>query len=143
MDIEGVGSLICGLAPDLAVLVVGRVVQGVGAAAASPASLGLLLHVVPPERRSVATARWAGMGALGIGLGPVIGGIFTEALSWRWAFLVNVPLVALTWLLGPSVLTETDRVPRPRSRIPGSCRQGRGGSATVKRRGSRPASGRT
>jgi len=111
LGVFALGSLACGLAPDLAFLTAGRVVQGAGAAAASPASLGLLLHAVPPGRRAVASARWAGMGALGIGLGPIIGGLFTEALSWRWAFLVNVPFIAVAWLSGPAVLPESGRHP--------------------------------
>ncbi len=111
LGVFALGSLACGLAPDLGFLVAGRVVQGVGAAAASPASLGLLLQAVPPGRRAVASARWAGMGALGIGLGPIVGGLFTEAVSWRWAFLVNVPFIAVAWLSGPAVLPESGRHP--------------------------------
>lgn len=103
------GSVICGLAPTFPLLVVGRVVQGVGAATASPASLGLLLAAAGPKRRAVYTARWGGMGALGIGLGPVLGGLITTGSSWRWAFLVNVPLVAVAVVVGPRLLTETPR----------------------------------
>lgn len=105
------GSLVCGAAPSLPVLLFGRVLQGAGAAAAQPASLGLLLAVTPVPRRSVYTARWGAAGAVGIALWPVIGGAITELISWRWAFLINVPLVALAAGLTPRALPETDRHP--------------------------------
>jgi NTE family protein len=106
-----VGSAGCAAAPSVAALVAGRVLQGVGAAAASPASLGLLLHSTPAGRRAVASARWAGMGAAGIGLGPLLGGVLTEWSSWRLAFLVNVPLVFAALVVGRRILPETDRHP--------------------------------
>jgi EmrB/QacA subfamily drug resistance transporter len=105
------GSLICALAPALWVVVLGRVVQGVGAAAAAPASLGLLLAASPDERRSHMTARWGGTGALGIALGPVVGGAITVASDWRWAFFVNLPIVAVVVAATPRYLTETTRHP--------------------------------
>ena len=110
-------SVACGLAPDLPVMVVGRVIQGAGAAALSPASLGLLLQVAAEDRRSVWTARWAGAGALGIGSGPIVGGVATELLSWRAAFLLNVPLAAIAVVaslgLPESVRHPGRRLPDP------------------------------
>lgn len=105
-----VASAACGLAPDLPVMLAGRVVQGAAAAALSPASLGLLLAVAPPGRRSVWTARWAGAGALGIGAGPLVAGVAAASLSWRAAFLLNVPLVAVA-LLASVGLPESARHP--------------------------------
>jgi MFS family permease len=93
------------------VLIAGRVVQGAGAAAAQPASLGLLLAATPVRERATHAARWSGAGALGIALGPVIGGGLTTAASWRWAFLVNLPIVAVAGTLTPRVLGETVRHP--------------------------------
>jgi EmrB/QacA subfamily drug resistance transporter len=103
------GSVLCGVAPGLGVLLVGRVIQGLGAAAASPASLGLLLAATDPSRRSLYAARWTGAAALGVCLGPFVGGLLTTVADWRWAFLVNIPLVAVVALAAPRVLHETPR----------------------------------
>ena len=107
----GLGSVVCGVAPTLGVLLAGRVVQGIGAAAASPASLGLLLAATDVRDRATYAARWTGAAALGMTLGPFVGGALTTLGDWRWAFLVNVPLVAVTALAAPRVLPETPRHP--------------------------------
>jgi EmrB/QacA subfamily drug resistance transporter len=106
-----VGSAVCALAPDLPILLVGRVLQGAGAAAAQPASLGLLLAVTPTTRRAFYATRWGAAGAVGIALGPVVGGAINVLISWRWAFLVNLPIVALALVLTPRALPETVRHP--------------------------------
>lgn len=111
LAVFGLGSVVCGVAPDLGVLLAGRVVQGVGAAAASPASLGLLLAATDLRDRATYTARWTGAAALGMTLGPFVGGALTTAGDWRWAFWVNVPIVAVTALAAPRVLPETPRHP--------------------------------
>jgi EmrB/QacA subfamily drug resistance transporter len=105
------GSVVCGVAGGLAVLVGGRVLQGAGAAALQPASLGLLLAGTDPARRATFTARWFGAGALGIALGPLVGGLAADAAGWRWAFLVNLPIAAAAIALAPRVLVETPRHP--------------------------------
>ncbi len=107
----GLGSVVCAVAPTLGVLLAGRVVQGIGAAAASPASLGLLLAATDVRDRASYAARWTGAAALGMTLGPFVGGALTTLGDWRWAFLVNVPLVAVTALAAPRVLPETPRHP--------------------------------
>jgi EmrB/QacA subfamily drug resistance transporter len=103
------GSATCGAAPDLPVLLIGRVVQGTGAAAAQPASLGLLLALRSSTSRSLLAAWWAAAGAVGIALGPVVGGAIAVLVSWRWAFLVNVPIIAGASVLTPRALPETER----------------------------------
>src|SRR4051812_39863928 len=87
-------SLACALCTDLWPLVVARLLQAAGAAALTPASLGLLLSVFPPERRVGAVRVWAATGALAAAAGPVVGGLLVEA-SWRWVFVVNVPVGVL------------------------------------------------
>jgi EmrB/QacA subfamily drug resistance transporter len=106
-----VGSLLCGVAPDLGVLLAGRIVQGLGAAAASPASLGLLLAACSDRHRATYAARWTGAAALGVCLGPFVGGVLTAAGDWRWAFLVNLPVIAGLCLATPRLLAETPRHP--------------------------------
>ncbi|MDP9116769.1 MAG: MFS transporter [Actinomycetota bacterium] len=114
--IFGVGSVVCGAAANLPMMLLGRVLQAVGAASAQPASLGLLVTAVPVERRATYVARWGGMGAVGIGLGPSLGGFITASSSWRLAFLINVPLIAVALFYSPRLLVETPR--HPGRRIP-------------------------
>jgi len=94
----GVGSALCAAAPSLGFLIAARVLQGAGAAAVTPTSLGLLLPSIPPHRRSAAIGAWAALGAVGAASGPPLGGLLTQ-LSWHWIFIVNVPL-ALVALIG-------------------------------------------
>ncbi len=84
-------SAACGAASDLAMLVAFRVVQAVGAALLTPTSLGLILATTSPERRHTAVRTWTAVGGFAAALGPVIGGMLVAA-SWRWVFLVNVPI---------------------------------------------------
>ncbi|TQS42670.1 MFS transporter [Cryptosporangium phraense] len=84
-------SAACALAPSVAALVGFRVVQAIGAAALTPTSMGLLLHAVPAERRAFSVRIWAATNALAAAIGPVVGGLLVE-LSWRWIFLINVPM---------------------------------------------------
>jgi EmrB/QacA subfamily drug resistance transporter len=109
--IFGGGSLLCAAAPDLPLLIAGRVLQGIGAATLQPASLGLLLAVTPALERSHHAARWAAASGVGVAIGPVVGGAITDLTSWRWAFLVNVPIVLVALRLTPRTLTETERHP--------------------------------
>jgi EmrB/QacA subfamily drug resistance transporter len=87
----GIGSALCAAAPTLNFLVGARVLQGVGAAAVTPTSLGLMLPVIPPAKRPAAIGGWAALGAVGAAAGPPLGGLLTD-ISWHWIFIVNVPL---------------------------------------------------
>lgn len=87
-------SLACGFADDVWTLVAFRVLQAVGAAAMTPASLGLLLGALPPERRAAGARLWALASAVAAALGPAAGGVLVQA-SWHWAFWINVPVGAL------------------------------------------------
>ncbi|WP_191907948.1 MFS transporter [Nocardioides cynanchi] len=111
LAVFALGSLVCGFAPSLPVLVAGRAVQGLGAAASSPASLGLLLAATGDRDRAGWTARWTGAAALGMTVGPFVGGFLTTLGDWRWAFLVNLPIVAAITLAAPRLLPETRRHP--------------------------------
>jgi EmrB/QacA subfamily drug resistance transporter len=89
----GVASLLCGLAPDVRTLVAARVLQGVGGALLTPGSLSLLQASFAPGDRARAIGAWSGLGSVAAALGPFLGGLVVE-LSWRWVFLINVPLCA-------------------------------------------------
>ncbi len=105
------GSALCGLAPSVPLLVLGRVVQGCGAAAVLPSSLGLLLESVPVERRSQVVALWGGVGALAVATGPTVGAALVGTAGWRWVFYVNLPIGAVAWLVGRRVLPGRAAVP--------------------------------
>jgi len=104
------GSLIASVAPGLGVLIVGRAVQGIGAALLTPASLGLLLAAFPTERRTQVVAMWGGIGALGIASGPSLGAFAITLTDWRAAFWINLPICVGMFIAGRRVLIETPRV---------------------------------
>ena len=89
----GVASLLCGLAPDVRTLVAARVLQGIGGALLTPGSLALLQASFARADRGRAIGAWSGLGAVAAALGPFLGGVVVE-VSWRWVFLLNVPLCA-------------------------------------------------
>jgi MFS family permease len=99
------GSVLCGVAPDAALLIAARVVQAVGAAALIPASLALVLPEFPPERRAVATSVWAAAGAVAAATGPSLGGVLVDAGGRRWAFFVNL-VIALGVLPARRLLVD-------------------------------------
>jgi EmrB/QacA subfamily drug resistance transporter len=115
-----VGSALCGVAPGVALLVAARVVQAIGAGLMVPTSLSLLLAVVPPADRARAIGTWSAVGALGAGLGPVIGGLLVQE-NWRWVFWVNVPVGLIALLLVPRSIPESrDPKAHPRPDIVGA-----------------------
>lgn len=106
-------SAACAAAPGLWELVAFRALQAAGAALLTPASLGLLLHVMPAERRARAVRAWAATGALAAAAGPVVGGLLV-AVSWRWVFVVNVPIGLLALAFAARVVPESrDPAPGP------------------------------
>ena len=92
-------SAACGAATSVPMLVAFRVVQAAGAALLTPTSLGLVLATSAPERRHGAVRAWAAVGGLAAALGPVVGGLLVAA-SWRWVFLVNVPIGLIALVFG-------------------------------------------
>jgi EmrB/QacA subfamily drug resistance transporter len=107
-------SAACSAAGSVEILVASRVLQAAGAALMTPTSLGLLLASFPAERRGGAVRTWTAIGGLAAALGPVVGGFLILA-SWRWIFIVNVPLglaaLAIGWWKLPEVPGHD--VPRP------------------------------
>jgi EmrB/QacA subfamily drug resistance transporter len=100
-------SVLCGVAPGVGTLVAARALQSVGAAMLMPASLALVLQVFPAERRGVAIGIWGAVGALAAALGPAAGSAVVEFASWRWAFLLNLPLGIYALAVGARRLVES------------------------------------
>ena len=101
-----VASILCAIAPTLGVLIAARVLQAVGAACLFPTSLALLLPEFELKDRPTAIAIYSSVGGVSAALGPPIGGLLV-GLSWRWIFLVNVPVGVATLALGWLVLRES------------------------------------
>jgi EmrB/QacA subfamily drug resistance transporter len=102
-------SAACAAAPTLDVLVAARAVQAVGAALIVPTSLGLLYPAFAKRHHAMVVGIWAGVAAVAGTAGPPVGGLLVE-LSWRWIFLINVPIGVLTLLAGLRVLPEVRAV---------------------------------
>src|SRR6059036_616499 len=85
-------SLACGLASGAEMLIAARVVQGVGAALMNPATLSIITATFPPRQRGMAIGIWAGVSALALAIGPLVGGAITEHVNWSWVFYINVPI---------------------------------------------------
>ena len=104
-------SLWCGLADSGEMLIAARVVQGAGAALMNPATLSIIAATFPPRERGMAIGIWAGVSALALAIGPLVGGLLTEHLSWHWIFFVNVPVgmvaIAASFLLITESKDET------------------------------------
>jgi len=109
LAIFGLASLACGLAPISAVLIVGRVAQGVGAAMLLPGTLAIIARAYPDRRdQARAIGLWAAIGSLALPAGPLFGGLLVESVGWRGVFWFNVPIVAVAYAAVAS-LTPTDR----------------------------------
>jgi EmrB/QacA subfamily drug resistance transporter len=90
--IFALSSATAGLAVSPTDLVASRVVQGVGAALMMPATLSIVTHAFPPNERGKAMGTWAGVSGLALAIGPVVGGLLTEHVSWRAIFYLNIPV---------------------------------------------------
>ncbi len=106
----GATSVLCAFAPTIEVLVIGRALQGVSGALLTPAALAVIVATFGPDERSRAIGRWTAWAGLGAAGGPLLGGWLVDAASWRWVFLINVPLVLVTvWLILRAVPATTER----------------------------------
>jgi EmrB/QacA subfamily drug resistance transporter len=101
------GSLVCARADSIAVLVAGRAVQGVGAAAMLALSLAIATLAFSAERRVRAIGIWAAVSSVALAVGPLVGGAVAEFASWRWLFLLNIPLAAISLALLVKAMPES------------------------------------
>ena len=116
----GVTSLLCALAPTIELLGAARALQGMAGALLTPAALAVIVRTFAESERAQAVGAWTAWGGIGTVLGPVVGGQLVDSASWRWIFLINLPLAALTvWLAlrwvpeSRSSSTNSTRMPSP------------------------------
>jgi EmrB/QacA subfamily drug resistance transporter len=119
MVVFTLASAVCGLAPDDMVLILGRIVQGAGAALALPATLVMVTVGRTDKQRSLGTIVWVGAASGATALGPTIGGIIVSHWPWGWIFLINIPAGILVIILGLVVLTSKGENADARVDLPG------------------------
>jgi EmrB/QacA subfamily drug resistance transporter len=112
--IFGCGSLLCSLAPSVGWLIAFRMLQAFGGSMLNPVAMSIITNVfTEPRDRARAIGVWGGVSGLGIGLGPLVGGVLVELVGWRSIFWVNVPVVIVAALAAAMFVPES-RSPRPR-----------------------------
>jgi EmrB/QacA subfamily drug resistance transporter len=107
-------SLACGLATSGEMLIAARTVQGIGAALMMPATLSIISATFPVHQRGLAIGIWAGVSAMALAIGPLVGGLLTQHIDWSWIFFINVPIgvlaiVAASFLIRESRDTSADQ----------------------------------
>jgi EmrB/QacA subfamily drug resistance transporter len=107
LAIFSLSSLACGLAPSAGFLIGSRAAQGIGAALMSPATLSIITATFPPRQRGQAIGIWAGVSALALAIGPLVGGLIVDNIGWNWIFFVNLPIGALGIVVSQLVIAES------------------------------------
>ncbi len=106
-------SLWCGLTSSVEMLIVARVVQGLGASMITPQTMAIITRIFPAVRRGKAMALWGATAGVATLVGPILGGVLVDALGWEWIFFINVPIgifgLFLAARLVPSLETHTHR----------------------------------
>ncbi|MDX3986692.1 MAG: MFS transporter [Achromobacter sp.] len=111
-------SAACGLAGSVGWLIAARVLQAIGAALLTPASLSIVLAAFPVSKRAVAVSLWGAVGGLAAAVGPSLGAFVVDAAGWPWSFYINLPLGALSLWFGAGLLRESVK-PDARRRVDG------------------------
>lgn len=102
-----VGSIICAIAPSLLILILGRVVQGIGGGVLMPLSQSILLQEFPKNRKGDAMAIFVFSIMVSSIMGPTVGGLLVDNLSWQWIFIINIPIGILSLILIPMIVNDT------------------------------------
>jgi EmrB/QacA subfamily drug resistance transporter len=103
----GVASLVCAIAPSVGVLIAARVVQGAFGALLVPSTLAIIIATFPESERGAAIGSWTAWTGISTVIGPLAGGALIDSASWRWIFLLNVPLVLITLWLTKKAIPHT------------------------------------
>src|SRR5258707_1742211 len=113
-------SLACGFAPNGGFLIGARIVQGLGGALMNPATLSIIAPTFAPRERGRAIGIWAGVSAMALAIGPLVGGLLTEHVNWNWIFFINVPVGLIGLLAIPVFIDESrDTTAEQRLDVPG------------------------
>lgn len=102
-----IASAFCGVAQDPTQLIAARVLQGVGAALLTPGSLAIIQGTFAAEDRARAIGSWSGLGGIAAAIGPFLGGYLVQYASWRWAFLINLPIAVVTIVISRRCVPES------------------------------------
>ena len=111
LTIFTLASLWCGLTNDIEMLIVARVVQGVGASLMTPQTMAVITRTFAPANRGSAMALWGATAGVATLVGPILGGVLVDTFGWEWIFFINVPVgiigFVLAWRLVPTLATHT------------------------------------
>lgn len=106
-------SLWCGLSDSIEMLILARVVQGLGAALMTPQTMAVITRIFAPQKRGAAMAIWGATAGVATLVGPILGGVLVDGFGWEWIFIVNVPVgivgFILAWRLVPNLTTHSHR----------------------------------
>jgi EmrB/QacA subfamily drug resistance transporter len=120
LAVFGIASLAAGLSEDGTAIITARGIQGIGAAIIFPTSVAMITQVFPAEQRGLAFRIQTMTGGTFISLGPLVGGFFTEVISWRWVFWINLPfVVVIAFIMSVAWLTPPRQGRSPRPDLPG------------------------
>ncbi|MFC6175292.1 MFS transporter [Companilactobacillus huachuanensis] len=101
------GSILCALSGDITILVIARVIEGMGASVMTPMSMAILTNSIPTSERGKALGIWSGIGGLALIVGPSLGGLIVAKLAWQWIFWINVPIGIVAIYLSNRILPES------------------------------------
>src|SRR5438552_14993639 len=104
-----IASIVCGLAPNVAVLLTARAGQALSSALITPAGAAMVLREFPPSRRGTAIAAWAAAGSVATAIGPTLGALLVDVGGWQWAFWISVPFGLIGLALVPRLVSEIPR----------------------------------
>jgi EmrB/QacA subfamily drug resistance transporter len=99
-------SLWCGLSGSLGILILARVIQGLGAALMTPQTMAVITRIFPPEKRGAAMGLWGATAGVATLVGPILGGVLVDWLGWEWIFFINVPIGIVAFILAARLVPK-------------------------------------